>query len=294
MSRRVAVVSDSSSVDAAMAERLGVRVVPLQVVIGSRTYQEGSDTTSEQVADALRDGEEVSTSRPPPAAFLHAYDDAAAHGADEVVAVLLSGEVSGTVEAAQVAAGESSLPVHVVDSRQLGMATGFAVESAVTAVQNGEDGAGAAAAAGARAVAARALFYVDTLEYLRRGGRLSAAAALLGSALAVKPLLQVDGGRVVPLDRVRTASRALARLTELAVDTAADTTEATPVDVAVSHLAAAERAQTLAEDLRERMPQVGTLIVNQVGAALGAHVGPGMVAVVVAPRQGEPLGAAPR
>jgi len=121
--------------------------------------------------------------------------------------------------------------------------------------------------------------YVDTLEYLRRGGRVSPAVAMLGSALAVKPILHLVDGRLEVLERVRTASRALARLEELVVEGAGDR----PVDVGVQHLASAERAEQLADRLRVRLPRLGELFVSEVGAVVGAHVGPGMIGVVVAP-----------
>lgn len=107
-----------------------------------------------------------------------------------------------------------------------------------------------AAVAERRASASRAFFYVDTLEHLRRGGRIGTARALLGSALAVKPLLHLSDGRIEPLEKVRTASRAIARLEEIAVEQAG----AGAVDITVHHLAAEERAEPLAERLRERVP----------------------------------------
>ncbi len=208
------------------------------------------------------------------------YEQAARNGAEAVVSIHLSGEVSGTVESAELAARDAPIPVHVVDSRHLGMGTGFAVAAAAAALDAGATAEQAAAAARDRARATTALFYVDTLEFLRRGGRVGAAAALVGSALAVKPLLEIKDGTIVPLEKVRTAARALARLEELAVAAAGDR----DVDLAVSHLASPANANDLAERLRARVPRVGELVVNQVGAVIGAHVGPGMLAVVIAPR----------
>jgi DegV family protein with EDD domain len=121
------------------------------------------------------------------------------------------------------------------------------------------------------------LFYVDTLEHLRRGGRIGAAQALLGTALSVKPILHVREGRIVPLEKVRTVSKGIARLEALAVAAAGDG----PADVAVHHLAAAERAALLAERLRSRLPQVRQFYASEVGAVVGAHVGPGVLGVVV-------------
>ncbi|MDX6298368.1 MAG: fatty acid kinase fatty acid binding subunit [Nocardioidaceae bacterium] len=279
MARCAALVSDSTSVDPGMASRLDVVVVPLQVVIGSSSYDEGDDASPAMVASALRERKPVSTSRPAPERFARVYREAADAGAEAVVSIHLSGEVSGTVESAMSAARQVGLDVIVVDSRQLGMATGFAVAAAARALDEGAAASSAAEVARARALRTTALFYVDTMEYLRRGGRVGAAAALVGSALSVKPLLKVQDGRIVQLDRVRTSTRALARLEELAVDAAGEQ----EVDIAVSHLANLERATALAERLRARVPKVSELVMTEVGAVIGAHVGPGMLGVVVSP-----------
>jgi DegV family protein with EDD domain len=280
MSRSVAVVTDSTSLSAELAERLDIVVIPLQVVIGAKAYDEGTDVTSATVAEALKQRQPVSTSRPGPQAFLQAYEEAAHAGAEAVVSIHLSSEVSGTFESAQLAARDASITVHPVDSRQLGMGTGFAVIAAVEALDKGASPGEAAEVARARAERSKGLFYVDTLEYLRRGGRVGPAAAFFGSALAVKPLLQVDDGRIVPLEKVRTAQKALGRLEELALAAAGDA----EVDVAVAHLAAAGKADALADRLRDRVPHLHDLVVTEVGAVIGAHVGPGMLAVVVSPR----------
>lgn len=280
MSGSIAVVTDSTSVDQAFADRLGLVVVPLQVIIGSKSYDEGPAATPDDVADALRNKVAVSTSRPAPQAFVRAYQQAAANGAQAVVSVHLSSEVSGTFESAQMAAREVEIPVSTVDSRQLGLATGFAIEAAVEAIAAGAPASDAAEVARKRAMGTSSLFYVDTLEYLRRGGRVGATAALVGSALAVKPLLQIEDGRIVPLEKVRTSAKALARLEELAVEIAGDRR----VDVAVAHLGDPDRAADLADALETRIAGIEQLVVSQVGAVIGAHVGPGMLAVVVSPR----------
>jgi DegV family protein with EDD domain len=239
--------------------------------------------TPETIASALREWTPVSTSRPTPAVFAEAYERARADGAEGVLSVHLSGEMSGTYESAQLAARDARLPVRAVDTRQLGMATGFAVLRAADVLDRGGSTEEAAGAALACADATTSLFYVDTLEYLRRGGRIGAAAALLGSALAVKPLLEIVEGRIATREKVRTAGRALSRLEELAVAAAGDR----QVDVAVAHLASPDRAATLAEHLEGRLADHLSgrpVSLGEVGAVIGAHVGPGMVAVVVAPR----------
>jgi DegV family protein with EDD domain len=278
---RVAVITDSTSyLPADLVAEHAVTVVPLQVVIGGTAYDEGGETSSATVAEALRSWTPVTTSRPAPAAFAEAYECAAGQGADGVVSVHLSSKMSGTVESAELAAKEASLPVVVVDSRSLGMGLGYAVLSAAEAAAAGAGVDEVADAARRRAGGSSAVFYVDTLEYLRRGGRIGPAAALLGSALSVKPLLHLVDGHIEPLEKVRTSSRAIARLEDLAAAQAGDS----EVDVAVHHLANPDRAATLAERLRGRLPRLRHLHVSEVGAVVGAHVGPGMLAVVVSPR----------
>ena len=176
------------------------------------------------VAEALRSFTPVSTSRPTPAAMVDVYEAAVEGGAEEIVSIHLSRDMSGTFDSAEVAARDAPVPVLAVDTRQVGFATGYAVLAAAAVARDGGTPEEVAAAALARADATTSLFYVDTLEYLRRGGRVGAAAALLGSALAVKPLLTITDGKVASLEKVRTASRALARLEDLAVEAAGDAT----------------------------------------------------------------------
>lgn len=281
----VAVVTDSTaSLPPDLAREHGITVVPLQVVVGADAFDEGSpEATPAAVAVALRDFRPVSTSRPSPEVLREVYARLAAEGATEIVSVHLSSEMSGTFESAQVAARDSEVPVHCVDSRQVGVATGYAALAAAGAAAVGATGAEAAEAASARAARCSSYFYVDTLEYLRRGGRIGAAAALLGGALAVKPLLTIEDGTVSSLERVRTSARALARLGELAVTAAAQE----QVDVCVAHLANPDRAEQLAATLADRLADNldGRAVwCGEVGAVLGAHVGPGMIAVCIAPR----------
>ena len=278
----VAVVTDSSAdLSPELIGDLQIDVVPLRVMIGGVQYLEGEEVGAEDVTEALRTKVAVTTSRPSPQAFLAIYARLAEEGFAAVVSVHLSAEVSGTYDSAVLAAAESDVPVKVIDARTLALGLGFAVRAAARASRAGGSVGDVAAAARDMAAASRSLFYVDTLEYLRRGGRVSAARALLGSALAVKPILHIHDGRIDLLEKVRTSSRARARLADLAVETASDR----PVDIAVQHLAAASRAAELADQLSSRIPAAGEVVVREVGAAIGAHVGPGMVAVVVAPRR---------
>lgn len=281
MVHNVAIVTDSTAaLDPHVVAERGVSVVPLQVVIDGRAMAEGHDVGSREIADALRRHAQVSTSQPAPRAFLDVYESAAASGAHAIVSVHLSGRLSGTADVARLAARDASVPVEVVDSRSLGMGLGFAALAAADAAERCLDVGDVVLAAQQRAERTAAYFYVDTLDHLRRGGRIGAAQALVGTALAVKPLLSVEHGSIEPLEKVRTSSRAVTRLVDLAVASAGTD----PVDVAVHHLANSERAQELADRLRDRVPSLGELVVAEVGAVLGAHVGPGLLGVIISPR----------
>ncbi len=274
----VAVVTDSTAcLTEEMRERSGVTVVPIHVLVDGQTYLDGVDITSDEVATALSRLAAVSTSKPSPHQFLDTYAAAAEAGADAILSVHLSSALSGTYDAARLAARDAPVPVEVVDSRSIAMGLGFAALNAAHAVAEGADLAQAADIARRSAEDTQVLFYVDTLEFLRRGGRIGKASAWLGSALRVKPLLHVVDGEVAPLEKGRTAARALGRLAELAV-TAADGRE---VQVAVQHLQAPQRAQEMADRLRARLHT--DVVVCEVGAVMGVHVGPGLVAVAVAP-----------
>jgi DegV family protein with EDD domain len=278
----VAVVTDSTAyLPPLLVEQYAVEVVPLYVVMAGHSGREGADIGPADVARALGvRGQRVSTSRPTPGDFVAAYRRRLDAGADAIVSVHLSAELSGTVDAARLAAAQvGEHIVTVVDSRSAAMGNGFAVLAAARAAASGADAVTVAAAARDTAAATCTLFVVDTLEHLRRGGRVGSAASMIGSALAVKPLLHVVDGRVVPLEKVRTSGRALARLVQRGVEAAGGG----PVSVAVHHLAAPERAERLAAELRERLPTLRELHVSELGAAIGAHVGPGAVGLVVAP-----------
>jgi DegV family protein with EDD domain len=273
---RVAVVTDSTAyLPPGVAERFGITVVPLHVVLGTWSGQESVEVSPADVAKALGERRvHVTTSRPTPGQLAAAYR---ATGAKQVVSVHLSGSLSGTADSARVAAEQVApdVTVRVVDSGSLGMGLGFVV---IAAAERAEAGGSLDEVEQAATTAdTTTLFYVDTLEFLRRGGRVTATSALVGAALAVKPLLIVRDGEIALLEKVRTFSKALARLEELAVEAAADGV----VEIAIHHLAAPERAAKLEAELRAALPGAQQIYVSEVGAVVGAHAGPGLLGVVV-------------
>ena len=277
---RVVVITDSTCyLPSGWAAERNIGIVPVQVIVGGQPFDETEDTQAQRVAEALSQWQPVTTSRPSPVRFEQAYREAIDAGATQIVVATLSAAISATYESAVMAARDCAVPVRVVDSRSIAMGLGFAVLSGAEAAARGESAEEVAEIIERRAESSWVFFYVDTLEYLRRGGRISSARAAVGQALKVKPLLQVVEGHVTALEQVRTSGRALARLEELAVTAAGDAA----VDIAVQHLASPERAAALATRLRERLPDA-SVVECPVGGVVGAHVGPGMVAVVVAPR----------
>lgn len=284
---RVAVVTDSTAcLTAEEAAAWGIVVVPLDVAADDHRYRDGVDLDPEGLATLLRAGRRVTTSQPPPAALAAAYEAAAARGAAEVVSVHLSGELSGTVRAAGLAAQLAPLPVHVVDSRSAGSGLGFAALAAAEVAAGGvwgaePDGTDVAAAAAEVGRSTAAWFVVDSLDHLRRGGRLSGAAAAFGTVLGLRPVLALADGRIEVAERVRTRRAARDRLHDLAVT---EIRRRGPgVRIAVQHLARPEVAAALAERIRTSSG-TGEVVVREVGAVLGGHLGVGALAVVVTDR----------
>lgn len=278
----VAVVTDSTAyLPAPLAARHRISVVALHVVLAGRIGAETVEVGPGEVAAAL--GERrvvVTTSRPTPGEFGQAYR---ATAATQVISVHLSSALSGTVDSARLAAAlvlAEGIEVQVVDSRTIAMGLGFGAIAGAEIAATGADLATVVARVEQVSAATTSLFYVDSLEHLRRGGRITAAAALVGTALGVKPLLHVVDGQIEVVEKVRTSSRALARLEQRAVEAAGDG----PADLAVHHLAAQPQATLLAQRLRARVPGLRTLCLSEVGAVVGAHVGPGLLGVVVSPR----------
>jgi DegV family protein with EDD domain len=276
----VAVVTDSTAyLPAELSGSYDLTVVPLTVVINGDSGLEGSEIAPAEVARALGMRRvTVSTSRPAPAQFVEAYRNLLENGADGIVSVHLSSRLSGTYDSACLAAAEIGPQVQVVDSKTTGMGLGFAALAATTAARHGASLDAVRQTAADHSAQVSTLFYVDTLEFLRRGGRIGAASALLGTALSVKPILHVLDGSIVVRDKVRTAGRALARLVDLAVDASGSG----EVDIAVHHLGAPDRASALADAVSMRLGErMQDCYITEIGAVVAAHVGPGVAGVVV-------------
>lgn len=274
--QQVRVVTDSTAcLPAGLPD--GPLVVPLRVLVGEETYTEGEDITPERLVELVAKGTQVTTSQPPPEAFAAVYRGLGEEGARSIVSVHLSGALSGTVGSAGTAAARSPLQVRAVDSRTGAAGLGFAARAAAECAAAGADAAHVAARAIEVAGTANAVFVVDTLEHLRRGGRLSGPVAALGTVLGVRPILAMRDGRIELAQRVRTRAAGMERLLDLAGESVATATR--PV-VGVQHFGAPDRARTLAGRLRTRTR--AEVEISDISAVIGVHVGPGTLAVVVA------------
>lgn len=267
----VRVVTDSTAgLTPGSAAAAGITVIPIGVNLGTRSGLEGVDVGPADVLAALRERQRITTSQPPPGAFVEAYSDPST----DVVSIHLSGDLSGTVAAAEGAAAQADCRVEVVDSRLVSAGLGFVVEAAARAARTGAGIDEVVTVAREVAERTSVLFCVDDLDALKAGGRIGPASARLGTALAVKPILRVKGGEIVVEQFVRTSRRALERLVEIAAEIP-DVSRATVV-----HLGAAERAAQLATSLSERLGLVD-VPVAEASAAISAHAGEGVVGFAV-------------
>lgn len=272
----VVVVTDSSScLPSELADGLDIRVVPLHVLIDGVELREGIDPMPEGYASGS-----ATTSAASPGEFRAAYERAyQASDGDGVLGVHISRQLSGTWEAARQAEDELAGKVRLVDSLGAGLGTGLPVLAAARRARAGARLDDVYSTAVDVAERARCYIVVDRLEQLRRGGRISTAAVLFGTALVTKPLLQIVDGRLGLAEKARTTSKVFGKLIDAVVRAAGDR----PAAIAVQHLDAAERAETVVEQLRGRVPQIEELIVAEFGPTLGVHLGAGAVGVLVVP-----------
>lgn len=271
---RVAVVTDSAaSLPAHLIEAWDITVVPLHVAIDGVERVEDEHTDASTITAALEAGQRVTTSHPSPEAFAQAFRAQAQAGADAVVAVLLSSGISATVQSAAAGTKGVGIDVHVVDSRSVAMGTGFAALAAAVAARRGGSPHEVVQAATRCADGARVYFTVDTLEYLRKGGRLSGAAAAMGTMLQVRPVMTLEGGRVAVAHKVRTTAKAHQAVVDAAV-THAHTLSRPGVAV---HTMTAQTPELVASGLGA-LPRLDV----SMSAVLSAHTGPGVLAVVAA------------
>lgn len=278
--KRVAVVTDSTAgIPPQLAQRMGIKIVQMQLRIGDEVHEEARVPNSDVIATMQSQTTPVSTMPAHEGALYWAYQDAVAAGMDAVVAIHTSSKLSKTYEIALDTAEQMRIPVHVMDSASCGMSIGYAVLAAAEAANAGANARQVVTAAHRRLTTSTQMIYVDSLEYLRRAGRIGAAAALVGTALSLKPVLTVADGQVTPLDRGFGTARALRKMLDTAVTLAGDQM----VDIGVEHFGAPEAAASLLERLRRRVPKYRNCLLTEVSSIVGVNTGPGSLGIAVSP-----------
>lgn len=285
---RIAIVTDSTAdMPPPLAASRSISVVPLTLNFDGRSLLDGVDITPSEFYRKLPNvATHPTTSQPSPGRFAETYTELLANN-DAIVSIHISEKLSGTYESARQGA-EMTDPqrVHVVDSGLVSMSLGLVVLGAAVMAGKGAEPEAIVTQVESMRPQVQTYFSVATLEFLRRGGRIGLASAMLGSVLQVKPVLCLRDGVVTPLERVRTFDRALNRIVELAK--AVDRGHG--ICVVVGHASAEADAERVGRELE---PIADTLMIQSLGPVVGAHSGPGVVGVGCYPAELLPLGIKP-
>lgn len=274
----VAIFTDSASdMDPAEAAASGIHIVPLIVNFGSQSFRAGVDLSTQEFWARMTaaDAPFPTTAASSPGDFKAAYEAAFADGADAIVSIHVAGTLSGTIKSAQIA--RDMLPdreIHIVDSLGASMGEGVLCRMAVEMAAEGRSAEEIATTLGERAADITIYLTLDTLEYLKKGGRISGAQAAIGTLLSVKPIIEVKDGIVETVDKVRTRGKARERMIELVVGR--------PIErLSVLHTLASDVEQ-FREGMLERLPDLdpASVSIELVGASVGPHLGPGCIGVV--------------
>jgi len=282
--RRIAIFTDSASdLDPAEAAALGITIVPLIVNFGSESYRAGVDLSIDEFWKRMTapDAPFPTTAASSPGDFKAAYEAAFADGAEAIVSVHVAGTLSGTIKSAQIA--RDMLPdrdIHVVDSLGASMAQGILCRMGVEMAEDDRSAEEIADALSERAADMTIYLALDTLDYLKKGGRISGAQAAIGSLLSVKPIIRVQDGQVETAERVRTKGKARERMIELATER--------PIErMSILHTMTPE-VDAFRQEMLARVPDIDpdAVSIEIVGASVGPHIGPGCIGVVLLYRPG--------
>ncbi len=274
----VRIIADTTAVlPADYVAAHGLAVVPQVIIFGEESFLENEQITTEEFIRRLKGSSQLpKTAAPPPGRFIEAYRQELER-ARALVGIFPSGEVSGTVRSA-LTAREEAFPgadIRIVDTRTIGAGLGGIVRAAVSWAESGLDASEIVRRVDEMIPRCRTYFLIRTLEYLQKGGRIGGAAALMGSVLQIKPILQLKDGRIEVLEKVRVHSKAVERLIELTVEECPRTPESY---LGVMHADNLEQAERLAADLARALGMAEVPIYN-VGAAITTHGGPGILGV---------------
>ena len=277
---RVAIVTDSASdLDPARAASLGIAIVPLALTFGDETFKAGVDLTADAFWARMTapDAPFPKTATSAPGDFVAAYEKAFADGAEAVVSIHVATTLSGTLKSAEIARGMlADREIHLVDTTSASMGEGLLAELGVELASHGVSASEIARVLEGRAEDLNLYVALDTLEYLKRGGRISGAQAAIGTLLSVKPIITIKDGAVEAKERVRTASKARERVIELLTER--------PVERLAILYTPPSEPNSFRDEVIARMPDgvdPARVTVQIVGPSVGPHLGPGCLGGVV-------------
>jgi len=277
LARKIAIVTDSTAdLTPELVEELGVTIVPLRVIFGNEAYREGVEITTEEFYERLVKSRQLPTTSAPSVGDFQEVYERLLKEADGIISIHISSKLSGTMQVAETARQSVAKPerIELVDSQATSVAIGFVVMEAVEAARAGAKLAEVKAAAESAVQRTQVWFMLDTLEYVRRGGRIGRARAYLGTLLRVKPILSFREGEVYPEERVRTRARGLERIIQWAVR------HQKVKRAVVAHATTLDEAESIRERLAMAFPNVKVHVVR-FGPVIGTHGGPGTIGVVV-------------
>jgi DegV family protein with EDD domain len=280
---RTGIVCDSTcDLGPEWLEQHGVRMVPLKVLFDTVSYLDWIDLSPEEFYAKLASAPSLpKTSQPSPADFAAAYAELADAGYTEIVSIHLTSALSGTFESATMAAAGSPVPVRIVDTKTVSMATALAVKAGIEARDAGGTPADIESAARTAAESSSLFFVLDTLEYLVKGGRAGKAAGLAASVLNIKPILTfTPEGTIEPFKKVKGFNKALA---ELAAHIAAES-NGKHLRLSILHGAAPHLAEQMTAALDAAGVNYTLDTIGSVGAVIGTYAGPGAVGVAYHPQ----------
>jgi len=276
---KVAIVTDSTAyIPSALQQQLNITVVPLSLIWGEESYEDGVDMMPDDFYKRMENSKVIpTTSQATIASMKNAFERLLAEGQD-VLGIFLSSKLSGTVESAMQAREmlqKGQDRIAILDSLATTMALGWPVLTAARAAEAGESLVECQKLAEKARDQTGVMFVVETLEYLRRGGRIGGAQAMLGTILNIKPLLELQDGRIESVEKIRTKGKALSRMLDLVEEKVAGRT---PIRLATVHANAEAEALTLLETARQRINPIESLH-SPLSPVIGTHAGPGTVAL---------------
>ena len=278
---KIAIVTDSTAyLPPETYAKLPIFTIPLHVIWGDETFKDNVDITPDVFYTKLVSAKIMSTtSQPSPQEFIELYERVA-HEYDEILSIHISTKLSGTVDSALQAKKilENKIKIEVIDSRSTSMGLGFLALSAARKVKTGESLQTTKDYIDTARNRVKIFFIPKTLEFLKRGGRIGAASALLGTALDLKPILMVDEGEVKPFVKVRTMQKALSKLVEILQDNIAGKT---PVHLAVIKAEAESDAGFLLKEIQNHLmnDDLAEMVQAGISPVIGTHTGPGTVGI---------------